>query len=143
MTVLQTLQLRSSEIRQRLAELSVLERELTEDETAEVSTLTTEFKAVEVRTRAALVASSDAGEEREAETIRERAQLSEYVRCAVEGAAVAGAEAELQSVAGIRAGEHAIPWAVLDINECASAPRCRQRATVRALRRVPCAGYSR
>ena len=125
MTVLQKLQLRGSEIRQRLAELSGLDRELTEDERGEVDTLTAEFKNNEVRHRAALIASSDAGEEQEAEQVRNRAQLSEYVRCAVEGATVAGAEAELQSVSGLRAGEHSIPWAVLDINE-----EVRERAEV-------------
>ena len=110
MTALQKLQLRQSEIRQRLNGLGASE-ELTEDESQEIDKLTTEYQDGESRARALMVAedsdpepvadSPPDSEERELEALEARAQITTYMLAALEMRAVDGAELELNQALGI------------------------------------------
>ena len=62
------MQVRQSEIRERLNALLAVE-EQSDEERAELGTLTTEGQALEPQIRAAIVANGDAGEIRTAETV--------------------------------------------------------------------------
>lgn len=129
MTEYQTLQLRLSEIRQRLNELSAIETELNDEQRAEVDRLTTEFRDKETRARAALVSeqATEDGTETETDTgdgesaefgrlVRE-VRFGRYVAAAVAGRAPDGVERELQQAVGVesRAGGVVIPWQALDV----------------------------
>ena len=117
MTALQRLTLRASEIRQRLNEITGIEGEAFTDEIRQESDrLTTEFREVETKLRAATVAGDgDPPEDLPAGSgdpeIRERAALVQ--RCdvgaifaaAFERRATAGAEAELQSELSLNANQ--------------------------------------
>ena len=113
MTKLQRLQVEASEKRQALNALLALD-ELTDDQRAELGTLTTRMQQIEVETRAAIVAEGDAevrdlttapdAEMRERLELRGRANLTEYIRAALSGRMVSGAEAELQAAAKIQHG---------------------------------------
>ena len=120
MTRSQELQLRASEIRQRLNELAGRET-LTAEERAEVDTLSGELATNETQYRAAVLS-----EETEAAGSRaatdgegaERARLIREVRCgnylqaAIETRALDGREAELNAAVGLRAGNE-MPWEAL------------------------------
>ena len=125
MTNSQKIQLRQSEVRERLNELSGLEGEaFTAEHRAEVDTLSAEFKDLEARFRAAIVAETEAvppvdREGSEGKEIRElvgKASLSAYLSEAVNQSPLAGssAEAELRkTLLGEDAQPGSLPWAVL------------------------------
>ncbi|MYC99172.1 MAG: hypothetical protein F4X13_07875 [Gammaproteobacteria bacterium] len=109
----QRLAIRSSEIREKLNELSG-EETLTEEQRSEVDTLTTEYRDVEAKRRAAIVAED--AEEREAAKadgqvidaemrerleLRKKASVTAYVAAALRGRRVDGAEHELSAAAGV------------------------------------------
>lgn len=106
MTKGQKLALRASEIRQKLNELAGLD-ELTEEQRAEVDTLTTEYRDVETRARAAIVAEDEEtrtegaaqtppvdAEERERLELRSKARVTRFLQAALSGRVLGGAEAE-------------------------------------------------
>ena len=111
MTNAQKLQLRLSEIRQKLNELSALD-EPTDEQRAEMGKLTAEYPQLEQRHRAAIVAESAEAEQRAADDppgdpeqrerveLRRRSRLAAYVSAAIDGTEVRGAEAELSAAAG-------------------------------------------
>ncbi|MCY4572910.1 MAG: phage major capsid protein [Gemmatimonadetes bacterium] len=118
MTKAQELELRRSEVRQRLNEISGLEGDdFTDEVRAEAEKLTTEFRDIEVRWRVATVTEADEVEKRKAEAaaspdretrerleLRSKASLGRYLKAALRGGLVQGAEAELMDAAGIEDG---------------------------------------
>ena len=124
MTDLQRLNLRASEIRTRLNELSGTET-LSDEQTAEVGTLTTEYRSVETKIQAATVAgdepapapvapaSSGDPETRERAALVARCSVGEIVASAVERRHSEGAELELQTELGL--DSHAIPLELLRV----------------------------
>ena len=114
MTKTQQVQLRQSEVRQKLNELLGVEAR-TDEQTTELETLTSEAQSLEVEFRAAVAAepADDDGtrtptgdpEERERIEIRSKARLTNYVSAAANGEAFSGAEAEFASAMGCR-GNH-------------------------------------
>lgn len=119
MTESQKLEIRGSEIRGRLNEISRLEGDaLTDAVRAESDRLGQEYRDVEVRRRAAIVA-EDVEKQAASPTIdtelRERIELrgkvtmGAYLMAASRGALVSGAEAELLAAAGIKGSEPQIP----------------------------------
>lgn len=138
MTNSQKLALRRSEIRQRLNEISGLEGDaLTDEIRAEADTLQTEYRDVETRWRAAVVAEGEQAEERQAEfeaggngdgemaehrALLRQSSLGGYMVHAAAGTPLDGPEAELNAAAEVRAGPGQgggvlIPWALLDVPE--------------------------
>ena len=127
MTAAQRLQLEQSEKRQRINELLALD-ELTDEQRAELDTLTKRAQQIEVELRAAIVAEgepetrdapSDA-EQRERMELRSKASLTSYLRAALSGKQVDGAEAELNAAAGIGDG---IPIELWDVPEARTETR--------------------
>ena len=121
MTTGQRLQLRLSEIRQALNELSGLDSP-TDEQRTEMDTLATEYRAKETQWRAATIAEADApetradddGEDTERRALVERVELRQYLHAAANGVPVAGAEAELNAALDVRgAGGVAVPWEAL------------------------------
>ena len=120
MTNGQTLQLRLSEIRQSLNELSGLDSP-TDEQRATMAALATEYPTIETRWRAATIAEADApetraadGEDTERRALVERVELRSYLHEAATGRAVTGAEQELRAaVFGEHAREGLIPWEAL------------------------------
>ncbi len=120
MTTGQRLQLRLSEIRQTLNELSGLDSP-TDAQRATMAALATEYPTIETRWRAATIAEADApepraddGEDTERRALVERAELRSYLHEAATGRAVTGAEQELRAaVFGEHAREGLIPWEAL------------------------------
>ena len=121
MTNAQRLELRASEIRQRLNELSGM-AELTDETRAEMDTLSIEYADVERQKRAALLAGdvpevpepTDAGETREINDLIERAAIRNYLVSAASGEPVKGAELELrQAILGDDAPETYMPLDML------------------------------
>ena len=113
MTNAQKIRLRLSQVRQRLNEISGLEGDAFTDEIrSEAETLQTEYADLETRHQAAIVAEGDAEtreteldtEARERLELRGRASLTAYLRAALSGRQVDGAEAELRAAAGIGDG---------------------------------------
>ena len=106
MTKVQQVQLRQSEVRQKLNELLGVE-DRTAEQTTELETLTSEAQRLEVEFRGAVAAeppddattTTPAGdpEDRERMEIRERSRLSRYLSAAIAGRAVNGAESELSA----------------------------------------------
>ena len=105
MTNLQKLQVRASEIRQRLNEISGLEGDaLTDEVRSESTTLGNEFAEVETKLRAAItadggertVATVEDGEARELRQLTEKSNLGSILGAAVEKRSTEGPEAELQ-----------------------------------------------
>ena len=104
MTNRQKLEIRSSEIRQRLNEVAGLEGDaLTDEIRSESDTLQTEYRDVETKLRAAIVADGGSedtqgnevdAEQRERLELRGRSRVSRFVTAAVNGRTVDGAEAE-------------------------------------------------
>lgn len=138
MTALQRLQLRASEVRQRLNELANHDGELTAEQRQEVDTLTAEYRENETRQRAASVASDDAGESTDRETVGDRVQVGAYLRAAVEGTPVGGAEAEFQAASGLAQGSHVVPWEAIRQRQAADDGELRERAD--AVTAAPAAG---
>ncbi|MDE2752919.1 MAG: hypothetical protein OXI83_10115, partial [Gemmatimonadota bacterium] len=123
MTNAQKIRLRLSQVRQRLNEISGLEGDAFTDEIrSEAETLQTEYADLETRHQAAIVAEGDAEtretevdtEARERLELRSRASLTAYLRAALSGRQVDGAEAELRAAAGIGDG---IPLELWDTAE--------------------------
>ena len=113
MNARQKIELRRSEIRQRLGELAALDGEQrTEVIETEQRALLTELKETEPRLQAA-IASDEAdgrlrgsqffadGENRERLELRSRVRLGNYLAARMRGQMVAGAEAELTEAAGV------------------------------------------
>ena len=121
MTPAQKLELRRSEVRQRLGELSALEGDAYgDDERAETDRLATEYADLERRHRAALIASpgeegatEGAAEDRDRVELRQRASVGRFLLAALRGQRLSGAEAELATEAGVDAG--AIPLELWDV----------------------------
>ena len=107
MTTVQTLDIRKSEIRQKLNELSAKET-LEDGEAAEIETLRSELSEKETQWRAALAVAGEeearaqglfegeTSEGREYRELRSKVGLNRYIEAATEKRAVDGAEAELQ-----------------------------------------------
>ena len=104
----QVLALRASELREKLNTLSNATEDLTDEQRTEVDTLTTEYRDVEVRLRAAIVSDDDAkaaagidgnldGEGRELRELRAKASVGVIVAAALEHRSINGPEAELQA----------------------------------------------
>ena len=113
MTPAQRLTVRSSEIRAKLNELSGTD-DLNDEQRSEIETLSGEYKDVEAKLRAATIAEAEV-ETRALESepdaqmterleLRSKASVTNYLTAALAGRSVSGAEAELQSAAGIGAG---------------------------------------
>ena len=111
MTPAQRLELRRSEVRQRLGELSALDGDaFTDDARAETDRLSTEYADLERRHRAAVISGDVSAAEGEpggppAETdrleLRSRASLGRYLLSALRGQSLTGAEAELAAETGV------------------------------------------
>ena len=120
MTNGQTLQLRLSEIRQSLNELSGLDSP-TDAQRATMAALSTEYPTIETRWRAAAIAEADApetraddGEDTERRALVERAELRAYLHEAATGRTVTGAEQELRAaIFGEHARDGLVPWEAL------------------------------
>ena len=132
------LQLRRSEISERLAALSGKTEALTDDEVQERSKLTDEFQTTEAAYRKAVAdeaieetehaAGSQAGdgEAREIRTLQQRASLSRYIQFARSRTAVDGAERELNEALDIEdQGPGTFPLQLLAPDP---APALQQRA---------------
>lgn len=112
MTKSKQLQIRLSEIQQRLAELSGID-EPTDEQRSEMNALTAEYQAKQTEYRAAVVAEETELEARRAEfengdgetaerrALRSRANVGRFFEAAVRGRVVDGAEAELAQAAGV------------------------------------------
>ena len=106
MTILQKLQLKQSEIREKLNTLLGLETR-TEEQDSELTTLTAEGTAIEPEIRAAIIAAPDVEqtivtplgdpETRERLELRGRASFGRYLVAALTGQQSTGAEAEYQA----------------------------------------------
>ncbi len=116
MTDAQRLTLRASEIRQRLNEIAGLDGDAMTDETrAESDRLGTEYRDVETRRRAAIIAedvetretATEPGdaEHRERVELRGRASLGRYLSAAFAGRAPDGVESEYGAACGAPAGQ--------------------------------------
>lgn len=122
MTESQRLTVRASEIRQRLNEIAGLEGDaLTDEIRAEGDKLNTEYRDVETRLRAAVVAEDappvEHRDDMDAETrafvqLRNRTRLGRYFEACVNGEPVHGAEAELNEHRGL-ATVNQLPWDAL------------------------------
>ena len=124
MTNLQRLELRASEIRSRLNDLSGIETgELTSEHRSEMDNLSVEYADVERQKRAAIMAgdvpetpepNADGGEKREISSLIERAEIASYLRAAASGNPVSGVERELrQAILGDDADEMLMPMDML------------------------------
>ena len=121
MTNAQRLELRASELRQKLNELSGL-KTLTDEQRGEIDTLSIEYADVERQKRAAIISGEtietpepkDGGEKREISDLIERAEIAAYLRAAASGSPVTGAERELrQATLGDDADESYMPLDIL------------------------------
>ena len=137
MTNAQKIQLRLSQVRTRLNEISGLEGEsFTAEVRAEAETLQTEYRDLETRHQAAIVGEAEEagqqerkfrandGEGAELRSLSRRVRIGNYVRSAMEGAGVGGAEAEFNEALGLKR-PHAFPLRLL-------APGAEQRNTTDA-----------
>ncbi len=114
MTKVQTLQVKQSELRERINDLLGLENR-TDEQTNELREKTADAQATEVELRAALVTEAplDPGvpgvamdrEARERLELRGKARLGGFLRAALEGRLPAGAEAEYAAAFGAADGE--------------------------------------
>lgn len=121
MTTAQRIRLRLSEVRSRLNEISGLEGDdFTDEVRSEAKSLQTEYRDLETRHQAAIVAEGEEvtapaapdAEMRERIELRSRASLGAYLMAAMRGRQVTGAEAELRDAAGIGDG---IPLELWDV----------------------------
>lgn len=124
MTESQRLTVRASEIRQRLNEIAGLEGgALTDEIRAEGDKLNTEYRDVETKLRAALVAEDQpAAEHRDdtmdAETrafvqVRNRTRLGRYFEAFFDQIPLTGAEAEVNEHRGLSTQGNVLPWDAL------------------------------
>ena len=122
MTSAQRIRLRLSEVRSRLNEISGLEGDAFTDEIrSEAEGLQTEYRDLETRHRAAIVAGGEDetreaapdAEQRERIELRSRCTLTSYLLAAAQGRMVSGAERELQEAAEVRDGS--IPVELFDV----------------------------
>ena len=138
MTNSQRLSVRLSEIRQRLNEVAGLEGDAFTDEIRQESDkLQEEYKTKETQYRAAIVGEADAekralesepdAEMRERLEIRGKASLTGYLRAALAGRRVDGAEKELQEAAKIGDG---IPLELWDTAEARASREPEKRVDV-------------
>ena len=115
MTNAQKIRLRLSQVRQRLNEIAGLEGDaFTAEIRAETASLQTEYADLETRHQAAIVAEGEGetrangghpdAEAHERLELRTRASLTAYLRAALSGRQVDGAEAELRAAAGVGDG---------------------------------------
>ena len=116
MTNKQKLELRISEVRSRLNEISGLEGDaFTPEVRAEAGTLQGEYGDLEVRHRAAIVSEDDAEkrarleygddpEARERRELRAKVSMGAYIGAAQEQRGLEGAEAEYNQACGVRSG---------------------------------------
>ncbi len=117
MTKAQKLELRRSQVRERLAELADVDG-LNDEQRAEVEALTTEYRDIEPRWRAAVIAEDGAAEDaateygaepdremRERVALRSTASLGRYLEAYSRGRIPTGPEAELNAAAGVEAGD--------------------------------------
>ena len=130
MTAKQKIEIRLSEVRTRLNEISGLEGDaLSEEIRAESSTLQTEYTDLETRHRAAIVADPATetrgtvmdSETRERIELRSKSSVMSYVRAAVEMRSVRDAEADYNAALGM--GSDQFPLEML-------APEVRQTSDV-------------
>ena len=126
MTTLQKLTVRASEIRQSLNTLATVES-LTDEQRTESDTLTTEYRDVETKLRAATIADgvADLGDQDERETeattpegrerakLEERANLGTLMQNIIEARAHAGVEKELLEAFKLAGNE--IPLSLLEV----------------------------
>ena len=122
MTTAQTLSVKTSEIRQKLNELSAKET-LAEGEAAKLDELTAEFSAKETQYRAALTVEGEeearaqglfdgeSSEGREYRELRAKVGLNRYIEAATEKRAVDGAELEFNQA--LKIGVHKFPLEIL------------------------------
>ena len=119
MTILQKLQLRQSEIREKLNTLLGLETR-TEDQQVELETLASEGQKIEPELRAAIIAAPDEQtvvtptgdpEQRERLELRAKTGIGDFLRAAAGGAAVSGAAAEYCQSLGVPTVGH-LPMAI-------------------------------
>ena len=111
MTNAQRLEIRASEIRAKLNELSALDT-LTTEQTAETGTLTTEYADVETRRRAAILVEGEQpaaepgqvidAEMRERLELRSKSRLTGFLQAALRGRVLSGAEAEFSEACEAR-----------------------------------------
>ena len=121
MTILQGLQVKQSEVREKICKLLALETR-TEEQDAELVTLTAEGQKIEPEIRAALVAEPDPAETRvegDAETrelqrLTERASVGDILSATFEKRQTSGEAAELQKHFGL--GSHQVPLEMLRID---------------------------
>ena len=131
MRLSQTLNLRISEIRQRLNEISVLEGDdFTTEVRSESEALQTEFADVEVKYRSAVIAESDDddaarralngpdSEGRELQRLTEQANAGAIILAVTEKRNCLGAELELQQAHGL--AENQIPLDMLRVEQRAA-----------------------
>ena len=131
MTALQKLQVKQSEIRERLN--AILGKEArTEAETQELEKLTDEGQQIEPEIRAAIIAEPDPEttttniadpEQRERLEIRSRTGLADFLKAAAGGTSVSGAAAEYASSLGVPTVGH-VPMEIFT----RSAPALEERA---------------
>ena len=132
MTPKQKIELRTSEVRSRLNEISGLEGDdLTDEVRAEAATLTTEYRDLEVRHRAAIIGEGEAEAEAvgafadgstdqdgaEVRSLLGRVSLTDYLTAAAAGIGLGGAAAELNAALEVPTvgpgGGIAVPWRML------------------------------
>ena len=124
MTESQRLTVRASEIRQRLNEIAGLEGDaLTDEIRAEGDKLNTEYRDVETKLRAAVVAEDQPPTEHrddamDAETrafvaMRNRTRLGRYLEAFLDQTPLTGAEAELNEHRGLATQGNVLPWDAL------------------------------
>ena len=128
MTALQRLTLRASEIRTRLNELGGVET-LSDEQRAEVATLTTEYRDVETKVQAATVAGDEPAPEpsgtgdpetRERERLEARCDVGAIFAAAFEHRNTEGAERELQTECGLNPNQ--VPLGLLRMETRAATP---------------------
>lgn len=130
MTKRQKLQLEQSEKRQKINELLALD-ELTDEQRAELDTLTKRMQQIEVEMRAAIVAEGDEeaetrglfgnngdGEAAETRRLLEAVTLADYLNPAAAGGGIEGRAAEVNAALKLplagKSGGVAVPWEVLE-----------------------------
>ena len=133
MTTKQKIELRLSKVRSRLNEIAGLEgEEFTPEIREEAASLESEYSALEVRHRAAIISEGEEekaaeglfsdgtedGESAELRSMLSRVTLADYLSPAVAGVGITGLAAELADALGVPAmgagGGVAVPWRILE-----------------------------
>ena len=146
MTTAQKLAIRLSSIRSKLNELSGLE-EVSDEQRAEIDSLSTEYQAKEAQHRAALTVEADEtraaegefgngdGSPAEVRALLSRVTIGDYLAPAAAGIGIVGAAVELAGALEVPAaggsGGVAVPWTVLErgLGERRAAPERRAFTT--------------